>query len=378
MPPVLPDPPPAAASQSGGPSGVGPGADDLDLSRPGPGADDLDPELTEAFDYELPPERIAQEPIEPRDSARLLIDRGTGAEHRRVADLPGELGPGDLVVVNDTRVVAARLPLVKETGGAAEVLLLEPTGDHRQWQALVKGGRRIRSGAVLRTGEGEPVVRVGEELGQGRRLVEVLDEAEAVMERAGRIPLPPYIHTALADDSRYQTVFARHPGSVAAPTAGLHLTPELLTAMAATGADIARVELRVGLGTFRPITADKVRDHHMHAESYRIEPEVWRRIEAAERVLAVGTTVVRTLESAAATGELAGSTELFITRSHPWRRVDALLTNFHVPRSSLLVLVDAFVGPRWRQLYRTALDEGYRFLSFGDAMLLTRRHAGRS
>lgn len=340
--------------------------------------DDDDWQRTGAFDYDLPPERIAQEPIEPRDDARLLIDRGTGVDHRRVADLPAELGPGDVVVVNDTRVVSARLPLVKPTGGRAEVLLLEPTGNHRQWQALVRGGRRIRPGTELRTAEGEAVVVVGEDLGEGRRLVEVLDEAEAVMARAGRIPLPPYIHTALADDSRYQTVFARHPGSVAAPTAGLHLTAELLAAMAATGAEIVRVDLRVGLGTFRPITAERVADHHMHAESYRIAPEAWRRIREARRVVAVGTTVVRTIESAAATGELAGTTELFICRGFPWRRVDVLLTNFHVPRSSLLVLVDAFVGPRWRHLYRTALDEDYRFLSFGDAMLLRRRHAGTS
>jgi S-adenosylmethionine:tRNA ribosyltransferase-isomerase len=342
------------------------------------GPQPVDEGRTDAFDYHLPPERIAQEPIEPRDAARLLIDRGDAIDHRGVSDLPAEVGPGDVVVVNDTRVVAARLLLAKPTGGRVEVLLLEPTGRHREWQALVRGGRRVRAGSELLDGDGEPVVRVGDALGEGRRLVEVLDEAEAVMDRVGRIPLPPYIHTALDDDSRYQTVFARHPGSVAAPTAGLHLTPDLVARVEATGAELVPIDLRVGLGTFRPITTDRVVDHHMHAERYRVDPDAWARIEQARRVVAVGTTVVRALESAAASGELAGTTELFITRGYPWKRVDVLLTNFHVPRSSLLVLIDAFVGPRWRELYRAALADGYRFLSFGDAMLLTRRHPERS
>jgi S-adenosylmethionine:tRNA ribosyltransferase-isomerase len=346
-------------------------------------AGELTADQSAFFDYELPPERIAQDPIEPRDAARLLVDRGpAGArggidvpdrsvEHHRVADLVQLVEPGDVLVVNDTRVAPARLLLTKPTGGKAEVLLLEPTGLPRQWQALVKGGRRIRPGTPLEAG-GEALVIVGDELPQGRRLVEVL--ADDAMDRVGRIPLPPYIHHDLEDESRYQTVFADRSGSVAAPTAGLHLTTDLLDRLRAHGVEVVTVELRVGLGTFRPITADRVGDHHMHAEQYQVTERAWARIEAAPRVIAVGTTVVRTLESVAATGSLAGSTELFISRGFDWQVVDTLLTNFHVPRSSLLVLVDAFIGPRWRELYRIALDSGYRFLSFGDAMLIDRRH----
>ncbi|MGF1598237.1 MAG: tRNA preQ1(34) S-adenosylmethionine ribosyltransferase-isomerase QueA [Acidimicrobiales bacterium] len=336
---------------------------------------------TDAFDYELPAERIAQEPAEPRDAARLLVDRGDDVAHHRVADLDRLLEPGDLLVVNDTRVQPARLELTKLTGGRVEVLLLEPTGHHRRWEALVRGGRRVRPGVVLTAGvDGPPVVVVGDDLGDGRRLVELL--ADDVMDRVGRIPLPPYIHRQLDDDERYQTVYANRPGSVAAPTAGLHLTPDLLDRLERRGIDVVRVELQVGLGTFRPITVERVTDHHMHHERYRVEPEVWDRVRSAACVVAVGTTVVRTLESVARSGDLEASTDLFISRGFRWQVVDRLLTNFHVPRSSLLVLVDAFVGDRWRHLYRVALDEGYRFLSFGDAMLLDRRvgdgdrHAG--
>ncbi|MEM7340451.1 MAG: tRNA preQ1(34) S-adenosylmethionine ribosyltransferase-isomerase QueA [Actinomycetota bacterium] len=329
------------------------------------------------FDYELPPDRIAQHPVEPRDAARLLVaPQGLGARHRRVADLPDLLQPGDLLVVNDTRVLAARLGLRKTTGGAVEVLLLHPTGRHRQWQALVRGSRRLAPGSPLVAVDApdpaaaEPLVVVGADVGDGVREVELL--ADDVIDRVGVVPLPPYITAPLADAERYQTVFARQPGSVAAPTAGLHLTDELLDALRANGVEVATVELRVGLGTFRPITADRIADHAMHAETYVIEPATWARIQAAERVVAVGTTVVRTLESAARSGELTASTELFIRRGFDWQVVNTLLTNFHVPRSSLLVLVDAFVGPRWRDLYATALAEGYRFLSFGDAMLVDR------
>jgi S-adenosylmethionine:tRNA ribosyltransferase-isomerase len=262
--------------------------------------------------------------------------------------------------------------LKKATGGQAEVLLLEPTADQGRWQALVRPGRRLQPGAVLYDDDGSPLVTVGSAVDgsdDGRRLVEV---AEGAMDLAGQVPLPPYITAPLADPDRYQTVFARRPGSVAAPTAGLHLTPELLSRIESRGIGVERVELRVGLGTFRPISTERVADHQMHAERYAVSPEAWARIEAAERVVAVGTTVVRTLESVAAGMGLEGETSLFIRRGYRWRRVDVLLTNFHVPRSSLLVLVDAFVGPRWSDLYRAALDESYRFLSFGDAMLLTR------
>ncbi|MEM9561162.1 MAG: tRNA preQ1(34) S-adenosylmethionine ribosyltransferase-isomerase QueA [Actinomycetota bacterium] len=333
------------------------------------------------FDYDLPDEAIAQHPVEPRDSARLLVagDGTTPVRHHTVADLDSFVGQGDVVVLNDTRVLAARLLLTKATGGRAEVLLLRPTPTQDRWEALVRPGRRLPPGTVLHL-DSEPLVTVGppvavdggagpDERGDGRRLVDVAPDA---VERAGQVPLPPYITAPLADPERYQTVFARQPGSVAAPTAGLHLTDALLDRIRATGATIERVELQVGLGTFRPITADRVADHEMHAERYVVAADVWERIRAARRVVAVGTTVVRTLESAAATGRLDGETSLFIHRGFRWQVVDALLTNFHVPRSSLLVLVDAFVGDRWRSIYDEALVEGYRFLSFGDAMLLER------
>jgi S-adenosylmethionine:tRNA ribosyltransferase-isomerase len=339
---------------------------------------------TEEFDYDLPDHAIAQHPASPRDSARLLVDRGSGVDpdHRRVADLAELLEPGDLVVVNDTRVLPARLHLAKATGGAVEVLLLEPTGLPRQWRALVRPGRRVRAGAELyvpsdvdadRAPTADPVVVVDDVLDDGRRVVTVTDDG--LLDRLGEIPLPPYITAPLADPDRYQTVFAREPGSVAAPTAGLHFTDDLLARLEAAGIGLARVELRVGLGTFRPIATDEVAEHLMHTEAYRVEADVWDRIRSARRVVAIGTTVVRTLESVAATGQLEGDTSLFITRGFDWQVIDVLLTNFHVPRSSLLVLVDAFVGPRWRDIYATGIQEGYAMLSFGDAMLLTRASA---
>lgn len=341
---------------------------------------------TAELDYDLPPEAIAQHPVEPRDAARLLVDRGptAAAEHRTVADLPDLLQPGDLLVVNDTRVIPARLHLHKPTGGAVEVLLLErrPEG---WWEGLVRPSRRVADGTRLVTDDGtdDLTVVVGEVLGDdGRRRIEVHggtddhDDLDALA-RHGEVPLPPYIHEPLADPDRYQTVYADRPGSVAAPTAGLHLTDAVLDRLRERGVTIARVELVVGLGTFRPVTADRVEDHPMHAERYRIPPEAQRLVEEAaaapdRRVVAVGTTVVRALESWAATGEPEGATRLFIHGDYPFALVDVLVTNFHVPRSSLLALVQSFVGPRWRDLYATARSEGYRFLSFGDAMLLHR------
>jgi S-adenosylmethionine:tRNA ribosyltransferase-isomerase len=341
-------------------------------------------------DYDLPESAIAQDPAEPRDAARLLVDGGPDGEveHRTVADLPTLVRPGDVLVVNTTRVLPARLRLRKDTGGEVEVLLLErlPSGE---WEALVRPGRRVRPGTVLSAGSDLDVVVGADGPGDGTRLVELRvaphgrpgdDDAEArelaVLGRHGVVPLPPYITAPLADPERYQTVFADRPGSVAAPTAGLHLTPAVLDACRAAGARVEPVELVVGMGTFRPMTASKVEDHHMHAERFRVPAATLaacRQAQAAGgRVVAVGTTVVRALESAAASGELEGRTELFIRRPWPWRLVDVLMTNFHMPRSSLLVLVDAFVGPRWRDLYDAALAEGYRFLSFGDAMWLER------
>jgi S-adenosylmethionine:tRNA ribosyltransferase-isomerase len=330
----------------------------------------------DAFDYPLPEEAIAQTPVEPRDSARLLVALDGAVQHHTVARLDELLQPGDLVVVNDTRVLAARLNLFKPTGGAVEVLLLEPTGEQigsaSRWQALVRPGKRVPPGTVLEL-DGVAMATVGEALGDGRRLVDI---EPAAIDAAGQVPLPPYITETLDDPERYQTVFANRLGSVAAPTAGLHLTDGLLARLERRGIGVERVELRVGLGTFRPITAQRVEEHDMHAERYSVTPEAWDRIRSAERVVAVGTTVVRTLESAAALGQLEGETSLFIRRGFDWQVVDLLMTNFHVPRSSLLVLVDALVGSRWRELYREALAEGYRFLSFGDAMLLERDHQG--
>lgn len=343
------------------------------------------------LDYVLPPAAIAQHPVEPRDAARLLVDAGPGrpVEHRTVADLADLLDPGDLLVVNDTRVIPARLHLRKDTGGAVEVLLLErrPEGG---WEALVRPSRRVPVGARLSVEggiDGGPLtVEVGPVLGDdGRRLVTLHHEADDeldVLADLGEVPLPPYIHEPLADPDRYQTVFARRPGSVAAPTAGLHLTDEVLARCRARGIDIVSIDLVVGLGTFRPISVERVEDHPMHAERYRIPAETIDRVQAqvAARgrgapgaVVAVGTTVVRALEAWAATGEAEGATSLFIRDPHRFAVVDRLLTNFHVPRSSLLALVHALVGDRWRELYAEALAEGYRFLSFGDAMLLSDR-----
>jgi S-adenosylmethionine:tRNA ribosyltransferase-isomerase len=336
------------------------------------------------FDYDLPGGTIAQAPIEPRDRARLLVDRGPGhaPEHRTVAHLPSLIRPGDVIVVNTTRVLPARLTLRKPTGGAVEVLLLErlATG---AWEALVRPSRKVPPGTVLTAGPDLDVWFGGPGPGDGEGTREValtvpsgVDEL-AVLDRYGVVPLPPYITAPLADPERYQTVFAERPGSVAAPTAGLHITPAVLDGCRAAGARVEPVELLVGMGTFRPMTAPKVDDHHMHAERYRVPPGTLAACEqvraAGGRVVAVGTTSVRALETAALSGRLEGRTELFIHRPWQWRLVDVLMTNFHLPRSSLLVLVDAFIGPRWRELYGTALAEGYRFLSFGDAMLLEAR-----
>ncbi len=332
------------------------------------------------YDYELPPERIAQHPIEPRDAARLLVDTGPGSapRHHHVRDLPGLLRPGDLVVVNDTKVIPARLQLRRATGGAVEVLLLEQRPDEPTvWEALVRPSRKIRDGEVLTSVRGDDLgVEMGERVGdEGIRLVRVLGAGDPLDALAthGETPLPHYIHEPLDDPDRYNTVYAERPGSVAAPTAGLHLTPAVLDALAAGGVGFERVELVVGLGTFRPVEVDDPADHVMHRERLRVRPEVLDRIAstraAGGRVVAIGTTTVRALETAAL-GLLDGHTELYIRPGFAFRAVDMLMTNFHLPRSTLLLMIEAFVGPRWRSLYATALDHGYRFLSFGDAMLL--------
>jgi S-adenosylmethionine:tRNA ribosyltransferase-isomerase len=329
------------------------------------------------FDYELPAERIAQTPVEPRDAARLLVDRGSATpEHRHVRDLPSLLLPGDLLVVNDTRVIPARLHLQRASGGAVEVLLLEARSDaSRVWEALVKPARKLQPGEVLFAHDGAPIAEMGRRTEAGDTFEVVIlgeDDPIRVLERFGETPLPPYITAPLASGERYQTVYASTPGSAAAPTAGLHFTPQLLDTLTGQGVEMARVELVVGLDTFAPVTEDDPRHHPMHSERYRVPAEVVERCAAARRVVAVGTTSVRALESVAATGELEGRTRLFIHRPYQWRTVDVMMTNFHMPRTTLLMMIDAFVGPRWRDLYAAALAEQYRFLSFGDAMLLDR------
>ncbi len=342
---------------------------------------------TVAFDYDLPEARIAQHPVEPRDSARLLVDTPTGPQHRHVRELPELFETGDLLVLNTTRVLPARLRLVKPTGGAVEVLLLEQRSPST-WEALVRPGRRVPPGTVLSDPAPAEVLTatVGDDIGDGVRLVELATRGQIDLldgiDAAGEMPLPPYIHERLDDQERYQTVYSggSRPESSAAPTAGLHLTPELIDRLIERGVQVVEVELIVGLGTFRPIETAKVEDHHMHRERYRVPRAT---LDACldtrgrgGRVVAVGTTAVRALESAALTGQLDGHTELFIHEGFEFQLVDRLMTNFHLPRSSLLVMIDAFAGPRWRDLYATALADDYRFLSFGDAMLLTRHDHG--
>jgi S-adenosylmethionine:tRNA ribosyltransferase-isomerase len=307
---------------------------------------------TRELEYDLPPELIAQHPAAKRDESRLLVfDRATGSLRDRVfGDLPSELPPHALTVVNDTRVVPARYPIASPRG---EVLLLEPLGDGI-WEALARPTRRLREGR--RYGD----VELLEHVGEGRWRVRLHGEPH------GDVPLPRYITEPLADPERYQTVYARELGSAAAPTAGLHFTSALLERL-----DVARVTLHVGLDTFRPLQEDVVEEHRIHGERYEVQPGAAERIRAADNVLAVGTTSVRVLETLARGAPLAGRTELFITPGFEFRRVDALLTNFHLPRSTLLALVMAFGGvEEIRSAYRHAIAERYRFYSFGDAMLI--------
>jgi len=305
------------------------------------------------LDYSLPAELIAQRPLERRDDSRLLVyERASGEiRHRSFSELPEELAPDELVVVNDSRVIPARIPIERPRG---EVLLLERTGVDGLWEGLARPTRRLHAGR--RYGPVELV----EHLGEGRWLLRLDGEP------AGEMPLPPYITERLADPERYQTVYADAEGSAAAPTAGLHFTPELLARL-----DVERVTLHVGLDTFRPVSAERLEEHQLHSERYEVDAAAWGRIQAASRVLAVGTTTVRVLESLARGAPPAGRTDLFVTPGFEFRRVDSLLTNFHLPRSTLLALVMAFAGvEQMRRLYTLAIEERYRFYSFGDAMLI--------
>ncbi len=354
---------------------------------------------TSDFDFELPESAIAQHPVE-RGRSRLLVAGAPddSGRHRSIGDLPEILRPGDLLVVNDTRVLPARVFGRRPSGGRIELLLVEKLGA-RTWEALVRPARRMRPGVALELdgGLGAEVIATGE---GGRRRLRFTAEVEPHLERFGHVPLPPYIRRSdqATDRDSYQTVFARHPGAIAAPTAGLHFTAELLARLEARGVGRAAVTLHVGYGTFKPIVAERVADHRMDRERYHISAETAEAIRrtraAGGRVVAVGTTVVRTLESAApaplrgdaalarrdaghddgsvATGP--GSTEIFIYPGFRFRVVDALLTNFHLPKSTLLMLVSAFAGrERVLAAYREAVARGYRFYSYGDAMFLERR-----
>ncbi len=335
---------------------------------------------TDELDYDLPADAIAQVPIEPRDAARLLVDRGPASvpEHRHIVDLVDELRSGDLVVLNTTRVLPARVPIVRRTGGSGEVLLLDERSDG-WWEALSRPARKLRNGDVVDAVRGGLRFVVGDDVGDGRKLVRPEFDGPTLLDAldvAGEMPLPPYISERLDDAERYQTVFSHRPASAAAPTAGLHLTERVLASLHERGVGIAEVELVVGLDTFRPLSTDTVEEHQIHTERYSVPDAAWDAVARTRanggRVLAVGTTSVRALESRAARGAPSGRTDLFITPGFRFRAVDVMLTNFHMPRTSLLALVQAFIGPRWRDLYATALDERYRFLSFGDAMLLRR------
>jgi S-adenosylmethionine:tRNA ribosyltransferase-isomerase len=307
---------------------------------------------TRELEYDLPPALIAQHPVARRDESRLLLyERLSKRVHeRRFAELPDVIGDA-LVVVNDTRVVPARIPIEAPKG---EVLLLERLDEDGLWEGLARPTRRLKPGR--RYGP----VELLEHLGEGRWRLRLHGEP------AGETPLPPYITEQLSDPGRYQTVYAREAGSAAAPTAGLHFTQELLERL-----HVERVTHHVGLDTFRPVSVDDLAEHALHGERYDVSAEAWERISAAPRVLAVGTTTVRVLETLARGGPLTGRTDLFITPGFEFKRTDALLTNFHLPRSTLLALVMAFAGvEETRRLYRTAVEKRFRFYSFGDAMLV--------
>jgi S-adenosylmethionine:tRNA ribosyltransferase-isomerase len=338
------------------------------------------------FDYSLPERLIAQEPVSPRDASRLLVlPPGGGApEHRAFADLEKLLAPGDLLVFNDTKVIPARLVGRRPTGGKVELLLCEPLegGLGRRWRAMGQASKPIRPGTRVELDGLSATVEAVE--GEGFYLVQLDREGEALaeaLERAGRVPLPPYIRRepSAADRERYQTIWAREPGSAAAPTAGLHFTEGLLGRLAARGVARTAVTLHVGPGTFLPVRGD-LETHRMHPERYEVPPGAAAEIAACRarggRIVAVGTTTVRTVESAFDGERVApgpGRTELFIKPGHPFRAVDGLVTNFHLPRSTLLVLVCAFGGQeRVLAAYGEAVRLGYRFFSFGDAMLLWR------
>ncbi len=337
---------------------------------------------TTDFYYDLPQERIAQTPVYPRHNSRLLVlnREADTLEHTHFWDIERFLRPGDLLVINETRVIPARIFAKKLPGGGkAEILLLEKK-DERTWTALV-GGKGLKEGRKLAIDQG-PEVEVLQVLDGPKRLIQFSEPIEPYFSQVGHVPLPPYIHEELNDPERYQTVYAREPGSAAAPTAGLHFTPELMQKLEAMGVQFARVDLHVGLDTFAPVTEDDPTEHKIHTEWCELTPETAKTINAVKarggRIIAVGTTSVRTLETAArnakegdVVAQFSGPTNLFILPGYEFKAVDAMVTNFHLPKSTLLMLVSAFAGrERMLKTYQIAIEEEYRFFSFGDAMLI--------
>ena len=338
---------------------------------------------TSDFDFQLPEELIAQTPLERRDASRLLtLDRESGAiEHHHFYDLPRFLRPGDCLVLNDSRVLPARLIGHRPTGGACEVLLLVDKGGDL-WECLVRPGRKLKPGAQVIFGDGQLTATVEEELNDGKRAVRFHYQGIflEILEQLGRMPLPPYIKAELQDQERYQTVYSRVVGSAAAPTAGLHFTPELLEQVGEMGVKVCYVTLHVGLGTFRPVKAEEITDHEMHSEFCMISRETADTINETKknggRVICVGTTSCRTVESFAAEdgtmSERSGWTSIFIYPGYKFKVLDALITNFHLPQSTLIMLVSALAGREYvLAAYEEAVREKYRFFSFGDAMFIS-------
>lgn len=333
------------------------------------------------FYYNLPEELIAQTPVEPRDHSRMLVyDRETGEiEHKHFYDIIDYLKAGDVLVINDTKVLPARIYGVKEGTGAKIEFLLHKRIRLDEWEVLVKPAKKATVGAVIRFSD-ELTATVTGYIGEGLRTVRFSYDGvfEDILSRVGEMPLPHYIHERLSDGTRYQTVYARESGSSAAPTAGLHFTPELLQKIRDKGVEIVKVLLHVGLGTFRPVKAENILDHKMHSEYYCVTPEAAAAVNKAKaegrRVIAVGTTSVRTLESAWHDGKLnaeSGETSIFIYPPYKFKAVDALITNFHLPESTLIMLVSAFIGrENTLKMYECAVENKYRFFSFGDATFL--------
>ena len=334
--------------------------------------------LTSEFRYELPDELIAREPIEPRDKARLLISRMySELSDKHITNLPDFLDSGDLLVVNNTKVLPARIPALRKTGGKAEIFLLNRIGAGI-WEALVKPSAKIENGEKVKVENRDIEIEIGQNNGEGHRIITFdlsgIKSDLDIIHEVGQAPLPPYLGKVDISLDRYQTMFAKQEQSVAAPTAGLHFTPNLKRSLAENGIEIAEITLHVGVGTFRPIMVDNIEDHKMHSEYYEVSEEVWQKIQDTKKrgnkVIAVGTTSLRTLESVALKNELQGDTDIFCYGDFDFKVVDMLMTNFHQSESTLLVLLDAFIGSRWRELYEHAIESRYRFLSFGDAMLI--------